>query len=162
AGVVTAISPVILQSGIHIGHSGWDGTGTPEIPAILFGLGAVQLARTPDGFAADMAAKRRAQRAARPARRPGAGRSPIPAPVGSGLVGVGPHRRARQGLLVAPEARGIFPGLSVLDNLRVVRSSDDEMAQVFHRFPILGERRAIPASNLSGGEQQMLTLAPLL
>jgi len=75
---------------------------------------------------------------------------------------MGPHRRARQGVLVAPEARGIFPGLSVNDNLRILLSSDDEMQQVFQRFPILGERRAIPAGNPSGGEQQMLTLAPLL
>jgi ABC-type branched-subunit amino acid transport system ATPase component len=81
---------------------------------------------------------------------------------GADLVGVGPHRRARQGLLVAPEARGIFPGLSVMDNLRVVLRTDDEMQQVFRRFPILGDRRVVPGSNLSGGEQQMLTLAPLL
>jgi ABC-type branched-subunit amino acid transport system ATPase component len=86
---------------------------------------------------------------------------------GDDLLTVGPHRRARRGVLVAPEARGnfargIFPGLTVEDNLRVQLTDDDDLGRVYERFPILGTRRAIPAGNLSGGEQQMLTLAPLL
>jgi ABC-type branched-subunit amino acid transport system ATPase component/branched-subunit amino acid ABC-type transport system permease component len=71
------------------------------------------------------------------------------------------YQRAREGLLLVPEARGIFPGLSVEENLRVLLS-EDEMEQAYARFPILGERRDQLAGLLSGGEQQMLSLAPAL
>lgn len=72
------------------------------------------------------------------------------------------HRRARAGLFTAPEARGIFPGLSVEENLSTWLRSADEIAQVYDRFPVLAERRRGPAGVLSGGEQQILTLAPVL
>ena len=71
-------------------------------------------------------------------------------------------RRARSGLLLAPEARGIFPGLSVDENLSVLLRSAPERQQAYERFPLLGERRRQPAGLLSGGEQQMLALAPAL
>jgi ABC-type branched-subunit amino acid transport system ATPase component len=71
------------------------------------------------------------------------------------------HRRARMGVLVAPEARGIFPGLTVEENL-ILRLNPDERRQVYERFPVLGERRRLPAGSLSGGEQQMLTLGAVL
>jgi ABC-type branched-subunit amino acid transport system ATPase component len=70
--------------------------------------------------------------------------------------------RFRHGLLYAPESRGIFPGLSVEDNLRLTMASAAERAQAFERFPILRERRRLHAAMLSGGEQQMLAIAPLL
>ena len=44
----------------------------------------------------------------------------------------------------------------------MLRLSADDRAEVYGRFPVLGERRRIVAGSLSGGEQQMLTLAPLL
>ncbi len=72
-----------------------------------------------------------------------------------------PHRRSRSGLVLAPESRGIFAGLTVEENLRLVLSPK-ERAFVFDRFTALRERRRLPAGVLSGGEQQMLTLAPLL
>jgi ABC-type branched-subunit amino acid transport system ATPase component/branched-subunit amino acid ABC-type transport system permease component len=71
------------------------------------------------------------------------------------------HRRAKS-MLLAPESRGIFPGLSVEDNLMMLLPSADERDQAYARFPVLGSRRHIPAGNLSGGEQQMLTMAPVM
>ena len=70
--------------------------------------------------------------------------------------------RARAGLLLVPESRGIFPGLSVEENLRVFLRSDPERKTAYDRFPILFERRRQTAGLLSGGEQQMLSLAPAL
>jgi ABC-type branched-subunit amino acid transport system ATPase component len=70
--------------------------------------------------------------------------------------------RARRGIMLVPEGRGIFPGLSVEDNLRLVLSRPVERDEVYARFPVLGERRRQHAGSLSGGEQQMLSLAPTL
>jgi ABC-type branched-subunit amino acid transport system ATPase component len=71
-------------------------------------------------------------------------------------------RRMRGGVLFVPEARGIFPGLTVEENLAVVLRSTEERERAFERFPILGQRRRQPAGLLSGGEQQMLSLAPAI
>jgi ABC-type branched-subunit amino acid transport system ATPase component len=71
------------------------------------------------------------------------------------------HRRAKS-MLLAPESRGIFPGLSVEDNLMMLLPSAAQRDQAYERFPVLGSRRHIPAGNLSGGEQQMLTMAPVM
>ncbi|MCB0995159.1 MAG: ATP-binding cassette domain-containing protein, partial [Acidimicrobiales bacterium] len=71
-------------------------------------------------------------------------------------------QRARRGIVLAPEARGIFPALTVAENLTLWLPTSDERDQAYDRFPILGERRGQTAGSLSGGEQQMLTLAPLL
>jgi ABC-type branched-subunit amino acid transport system ATPase component len=72
------------------------------------------------------------------------------------------HRRARTGVLVAPESRGVFPGLTVDENLTIRLPSSAARDQVYDRFPQLRERRALAAGSLSGGEQQMLALAPVL
>jgi ABC-type branched-subunit amino acid transport system ATPase component/branched-subunit amino acid ABC-type transport system permease component len=71
-------------------------------------------------------------------------------------------RRARRGLVLTPEARGIFPGLSVDENLSVLLRSTVEREQAYERFPLLADRRRQPAGLLSGGEQQMLALASAL
>ena len=71
-------------------------------------------------------------------------------------------QRARRGVVLAPEARGIFPAMSVAENLQLWLPESDQRDQAYDRFPILGERRNQTAGSLSGGEQQMLTLAPLL
>ncbi|HEX6313113.1 MAG TPA: ATP-binding cassette domain-containing protein, partial [Acidimicrobiia bacterium] len=73
-----------------------------------------------------------------------------------------PFRRAREGFLLVPEARGIFPGLSVEENLAILLRDPDERRRACDRFPILDQRRKQPAGLLSGGEQQMLGLAPAL
>jgi ABC-type branched-subunit amino acid transport system ATPase component/branched-subunit amino acid ABC-type transport system permease component len=70
--------------------------------------------------------------------------------------------RVRQGLLLVPEARGIFPGLTVEENLQVLLRDPALRQEAYERFPILGERRKQVAGLLSGGEQQMLSLAPAL
>jgi ABC-type branched-subunit amino acid transport system ATPase component len=72
------------------------------------------------------------------------------------------HERARRGLILAPEYRGIFPGMSVEDNLAVWVKDPKARENALLRFPVLAERRRQPAQLLSGGEQQMLTLVPLL
>jgi ABC-type branched-subunit amino acid transport system ATPase component len=70
--------------------------------------------------------------------------------------------RARNGLLVAPEGRGIFATLSLEENLRVLLPAQADRAAVYDRFPGLARRRTVAAGLLSGGEQQLLSLAPLL
>jgi ABC-type branched-subunit amino acid transport system ATPase component len=70
--------------------------------------------------------------------------------------------RARHGIMLIPEGRGIFPGLSVDDNLRILLPKGADRAQVYDRYRVLGERRRQQAGSLSGGEQQMLSLAPIL
>ena len=72
------------------------------------------------------------------------------------------HRRARQGVCLIPEGRGIFRRLTVRENL-VVQADAGGVAAAVDRaaalFPILGERLDQPAGTLSGGQQQMLALA---
>ncbi|MFK0236914.1 ABC transporter permease subunit [Streptomyces vinaceus] len=81
---------------------------------------------------------------------------------GRDMTRSGAVRRARSGVLLAPEGRGIFPALTVEENLALYLSETDARAAVYHRFPRLAERSGVPAGALSGGEQQMLALAPLL
>ncbi len=74
-----------------------------------------------------------------------------------------PFDRARRlGVQLVPEARGIFPGLTVEDNLSVLLRDAALRDAAYERFPILRERRKQTAGLLSGGEQQMLSLAPAL
>jgi ABC-type branched-subunit amino acid transport system ATPase component/branched-subunit amino acid ABC-type transport system permease component len=72
------------------------------------------------------------------------------------------YRRARAGVDMVPEARGIFPGLSVEENLALALPDREERERAYERFPVLGQRRNQTAGVLSGGEQQMLALAPAL
>ncbi|MFJ3924696.1 ATP-binding cassette domain-containing protein [Streptomyces sp. NPDC090022] len=74
----------------------------------------------------------------------------------------GPVRRARAGLLLAPEGRGIFPSLTIDENLALQLRDPHARDAVYERFPRLRERRTVAAGSLSGGEQQMLALAPLV
>ena len=74
-------------------------------------------------------------------------------------------RIARDGLILVPEGRQVFPELSVVDNLRLgayARASVDEASMIetlLSRFPALKARRRQRAGLLSGGEQQMLAIA---
>jgi branched-chain amino acid transport system ATP-binding protein len=80
--------------------------------------------------------------------------------------GMRPDALARAGLCTLPDGRGIFPNLTVTENLRLMtyggpsRSHVERMA--FGRFPRLAERRHQLAGTLSGGEQQMLAMARTL
>jgi branched-subunit amino acid ABC-type transport system permease component/ABC-type branched-subunit amino acid transport system ATPase component len=254
AGIVFAISPEVI---------GWF-TSSTRVADILFGLGAVQLARTPDGILANFAgqaAARRARRRSRaettssvapqdtPSRLPepprsdepigvtakasapgtelgvvadasartventdglrlarivagyetvevlhgldvvvpagtitallganGAGKSTL-CKVAAGVLiptsgsvsvdglevtGLAGWRRHSAGVAYAPESRGVFGELTVEDNLSLTLPSAADRHKVYERFAVLGERRNLPAGNLSGGEQQMLTMAPLM
>jgi branched-chain amino acid transport system ATP-binding protein len=80
-----------------------------------------------------------------------------------------PYRIRRAGLVHIPEGRGIFPGLSVADNLEMaIRNvgTPAERASAIDRsyelFPTLGQRSRQRAGSLSGGEQQMLAMARAL
>jgi ABC-type branched-subunit amino acid transport system ATPase component/branched-subunit amino acid ABC-type transport system permease component len=293
AGIVSAATTVVVSSGFHWwpwvpSWLSWNGTQAPEIPLILFGLGAVTLARYPDGFMSQIAEQRYRSAARRLARKPekvAAARhhvDPMVVPMngtavgipdavngrngvghpgtatvtelaaisaevarhekalietgavrsagekvlsGSGLLSIQglrvaygdvevlhdinmdiergkisallgangggkstlsktiagliqpamgtlsfdglditlmpAHMRVTQGILVAPESRGIFPGLTVEENL-TLRLDLDGRAAVYDRFPRLGERCTQVAGSLSGGEQQMLALSSLL
>jgi ABC-type branched-subunit amino acid transport system ATPase component/branched-subunit amino acid ABC-type transport system permease component len=80
---------------------------------------------------------------------------------GETITSMPANRRARHGLFMVPETRGIFPGLSVLENLKIALPDESDRAEVYRRFPMLAARQKIHAQSLSGGEQQILSLAPL-
>ena len=88
---------------------------------------------------------------------------------GEPVGGLRAFELVRRGLALVPEGRGVFPQLSVDENLAMgayVRTDRDavvaDLAQVFERFPRLRERRSQSAGTLSGGEQQMLAIARAL
>src|SRR5690606_1276880 len=72
----------------------------------------------------------------------------------------GPDHRTRRSER-RRQVRGIFPGLTVEENL-AVRLQPAERAKAYERFEQLASRRPVVAGHLSGGEQQILALAPLL
>jgi ABC-type branched-subunit amino acid transport system ATPase component/ABC-type branched-subunit amino acid transport system permease subunit len=72
------------------------------------------------------------------------------------------YRRAAAGIMLAPEARGVFPGLSVEENLSVWLRTPEQREAACAHFPVLGQRRRQRAGLLSGGEQQILALASAL
>jgi branched-chain amino acid transport system ATP-binding protein len=71
-------------------------------------------------------------------------------------------RRARRGVALVPEDRGLFPGLTVREHLRLVRGGRDAATRAFDLFPALAPLADRPAGLLSGGEQQMLALGRAL
>jgi branched-chain amino acid transport system ATP-binding protein len=86
---------------------------------------------------------------------------------GDDTTGQASYRIARRGIGYVPETRGIFPSLSVLENLTLAarRSSMANgwtLERVYALFPRLAERRASGGATLSGGEQQMLSMARAL
>lgn len=85
---------------------------------------------------------------------------------GQDVTGWSADRLRRAGLIYLPEGRGIFPDLTVLENLRIaVRLKEDKataLDQAFSLFPVLGQRKRQQAGSLSGGEQQMLALSRAL
>ncbi len=82
---------------------------------------------------------------------------------GHRVNGARPDELARRGLCLIPEGRGIFPNLTVRENLWMMshcrRSLKEIEESAFERFPRLGERQSQTAGTLSGGEQQMLAMA---
>ena len=82
---------------------------------------------------------------------------------GRDLTGADPRDLARAGVCLIPEGRGVFPNLSVRDNLLMMtftgRSREQVEESAFGRFPALARYASRAAGTLSGGEQQMLALA---
>jgi len=81
------------------------------------------------------------------------------------------HRRVVDGLVQAPEGRGVFPGMTVTENLEMgcygrkfesKAAHDERLDWVFSTFPRLAERRKQVGGTLSGGEQQMLAIGRAL
>ena len=70
--------------------------------------------------------------------------------------------RAREGLALVPERRGIFGSLTVRDNLEVFAGRGGDLSIAFSTFPILEQRLDQLAGSLSGGEQQMLAVSRAL
>ena len=81
---------------------------------------------------------------------------------GTDITGWSSDRRARAGLCLVPEGRGVFPALSVHDNLRLgapARLARTAAERAKAAFPVLADRTEQLAGTMSGGEQQMLALA---
>src|SRR5215475_6989064 len=87
---------------------------------------------------------------------------------GRAMTGAAPHLIARQGIAYVPEGRGIFPNLSVRENLIMAARvgpngrRDWTYERVLDTFPRLSERLSLGGQQLSGGEQQMLTIGRAL
>ena len=84
---------------------------------------------------------------------------------GTQAVDLPPHRVAHLGIGYCPEERGIFSSLSCEENLLLpppVASGGMSVDEIYAMFPNLKERRASPGGRLSGGEQQMLSVARIL
>ncbi len=89
---------------------------------------------------------------------------------GSDLTKIAPHQRVIQGICQAPEGRGIFPGMSVEENLRIGKygrvtaksEMESDLDKVFELFPRLKDRQNQLGGTLSGGEQQMLSIGRAL
>ncbi|MFZ2174745.1 MAG: ABC transporter ATP-binding protein [Rhodococcus sp. (in: high G+C Gram-positive bacteria)] len=82
---------------------------------------------------------------------------------GRDVTGIQPRDLARAGVCLIPEGRGVFPNMTVRENLLMMtftgRSREEIEEIAFTRFPILGKRASQTAGTMSGGEQQMLALA---
>jgi branched-chain amino acid transport system ATP-binding protein len=90
---------------------------------------------------------------------------------GNDISRVKAHRRVTEGLIQAPEGRGVFPGMSVVENLEMGCYGRKFPSKVEHKerldwvletFPRLAERRSQVGGTLSGGEQQMLAIGRAL
>jgi len=89
---------------------------------------------------------------------------------GKDLTKVKPFQRVVEGICQAPEGRGIFPGMTVQENLEIGKYSrsagkdemSDDLEMVYELFPRLKERQKQAGGTLSGGEQQMLSISRAL
>jgi len=89
---------------------------------------------------------------------------------GKDIQTIAPHNRVLEGLCQAPEGRGIFPGMTVLENLEMGKFSrkewknelKEDLDRIYHLFPRLKERQNQTGGTLSGREQQMLSIGRAL
>jgi len=89
--------------------------------------------------------------------------------LGEEITGLPSHKLVRRGVALVPEGRAILSRMTVRENLemgaftrRDAKKVSLDMDRVMERFPVLGERAGQPGGSLSGGEQQMLTIARAL
>ena len=84
---------------------------------------------------------------------------------GANLLKLRPDQIARRGIAICPEDRGIFPSLTVAENLflpPVVAKGGMDVEHIYKLFPNIKERAGSRGTQLSGGEQQMLAIARIL
>jgi branched-chain amino acid transport system ATP-binding protein len=90
---------------------------------------------------------------------------------GKDIAKVKAHKRVADGLIQAPEGRGVFPGMTIIENLEMgcygrkfptKAEHDEKLDWVLTTFPRLAERRTQVGGTLSGGEQQMLAIGRAL
>jgi branched-chain amino acid transport system ATP-binding protein len=89
---------------------------------------------------------------------------------GQDISNVPAHERVELGISQVPEGRGIFPGMTVMENLEIGKyfrknrdaEMNEDLERVFHLFPRLKERVKQAGGTLSGGEQQMLAIGRAL
>jgi branched-chain amino acid transport system ATP-binding protein len=87
---------------------------------------------------------------------------------GRDITRLPPNERVRLGICQVPEGRHVFGPMSIEDNLRLgayTRARNNlaaDLERMYELFPILKEKRALPAGTLSGGQQQMLAMARAL
>jgi len=89
---------------------------------------------------------------------------------GQDISNLSAHERVELGISQVPEGRGIFPGMSVLENLEIgkyfrkdrKREMQEDLEKVYSLFPRLKERTSQTGGTLSGGEQQMLAIGRAL
>jgi branched-chain amino acid transport system ATP-binding protein len=86
---------------------------------------------------------------------------------GSDITGGSADKNVRRGICLVPEGRGVFPSMTVTDNLLLgahhnIGQADDKLKMAYDSFPILSERKDQVAGTLSGGERQMLAIARAL
>lgn len=85
------------------------------------------------------------------------------------LTGLPAHQVVRRGVTLMPQGGGVFPQLTVLENLRLggyvldsTREVEERVNQLLDEYPALARRRNVAAGNLSGGEQMQLAIARAL
>ncbi len=149
------MTPRLELSGLRMNDSGGGPEGVSlqvrsgEIVALLGanGAGKTTLMRAIMGFAAPMAGEIRLD--------------------GRPIVRLPAHARSRLGLGYCPEGRQVFPQMTVCENLEVAArrpglAAAARLAGIHALFPVLAERQAMLAGQLSGGEQQMLAIGRAL
>jgi branched-chain amino acid transport system ATP-binding protein len=146
------MGPVLELRGVH---AGYDGLAVLHGVDLAVPAGQVVAILGPNG-----AGKTTTLRVAAGVHPPRSGRVVL---AGRDATGAKARDLARAGVCLIPEGRGVFPNLSIRDNLWMMTFTGRSRAEVeeiaFTRFPVLGRHAARAAGTLSGGEQQMLALA---